>query len=87
MLKKKYPDLVVHHKEGQAVLLNQLTPHQIYDLLKLAKSVKPTDFDTAKLMNVPIDPLLEGYQDFREPVSMHQSESDFEIEDESEERQ
>lgn len=86
MLKKKHPDLMIDEREGQNIYLNKLTPQQIYDLLKLAKNVKPTDFDTAKLVNVPIDPLLEGYEEFREPVSDHQSreESDFEIEDESE---
>lgn len=58
MLKKIHPDIPVFNKEGKAVYLNSLSPHQLFDLLRLAKNMKSTDFDTFKLMNVAVDPLL-----------------------------
>jgi hypothetical protein len=36
--------------------------------------MKAHDFDTAKLMTVRVDPLLEGYEEFQEKASVHESE-------------
>lgn len=59
---KMYPTLkITQHLEEQWVFLNDLTPHQVYSLLRLCQKMKAHDFDTAKLMTVQVDPLLEGY--------------------------
>lgn len=56
---KMYPSLkITPHNLEQWIFLDDLTPHQIYDLLRLCQKMKAHDFDTAKLMTVRVDPLL-----------------------------
>ena len=60
-LEEKYPDIPIHEVNGKkALFLEQLDSFQLFDLLKLAKGMKSTDFDTAQLVNVEVDPQLEG---------------------------
>ena len=68
------------------ILLNRLDPRQLFDLLELAMKMKAEDFDTAQLMTVEVDPLLEGHNDhFGDPPEGDEAaESSFEIESDRE---
>ena len=68
------------------ILFNRLDHRQLFDLLKLAMKMKADDFDTAQLMTVEVDPLLEGHNDhFGDAEGDEEVESSFEIESDREE--
>ena len=78
-LEDKYPDIPINEVDGKkALYLEQLDSCQLFDLLKLAKGMKSNDFDTAQLVNVEVDPQLEGYHP--KPAQRDEEvESSFEI--------
>ena len=68
--------------DGQkTILLDKLTPFEIFDLLQLANKMRQHEYETTQLLTVQQDPDLQGYDEHR---SVHEegSESSFEVQSE-----